>query len=161
MNVLISDYFNTTQIIKCNNGHEFPYEMLPMLKRYKMRCPDCMDEEKSGICEVTLSNVELKEKLKSIEIKRYKNFNLLEFQILDYLNTIKKAVSINKISSSVDKSETSITKNINKLIERGLVSQDNEASRALRKEVYQISEKGTIFMKVILDLIKKTTANNV
>lgn len=161
MNVLISDYFNTTQIIKCNNGHEFPYEMLPMLKRYKMRCPDCMDEEKSGICEVTLSNVELKEKLKSIEIKRYKNFNILEFQILDYLNTIKKAVSINKISSSVDKSETSITKNINKLIERGLVSQDNEASRVLRKEVYQISEKGTVFMKVILDLIEKTTANTV
>lgn len=161
MNVLISDYFNTTQIIKCDNGHEFPYEMLPILKRYKMRCPDCMDEEKSGVCEVALSNIELKEKLKSIEHRRLKNFTLPEFQILDYLNTIKKVVSINRIASSIDKSESTIIKNVNKLTERGLVKQDNEASRVLKKEVYHLTEKGSQLIKSVLQLITETTDNNV
>lgn len=161
MNVLISDYFNTTQIVKCNNGHEFPYEMLPMLKRYKMRCPDCMDENKSGICNVTVSNVELKEKLKSIEINRYKNFTFSEFQILDYLKTVKSVLSINKISTSIDKSESSILKDVNKLVERGLINQDIEASRALKKEVYYSTKKGEQIVKIIIEKIEETTTKNI
>lgn len=159
MNVLISDYFNTTQIIRCNNGHEFPYEMLKTLKRYKMRCPDCMDEDKNGVCEVTLSNEELKEKLKSIELKRFQNFSLPEFQIMDYLNNFNKVVSINKIASTLDKGEKTVITNINKLIERGLVIQDIPASQTLKKEVFALTEKGSNFVKVILKLIEEQATN--
>lgn len=154
MNVLISDYFNKTQLIKCNHGHEFPYEMLSMLKRYKMRCPDCMDLEQNGICEITLSNEEIREKLQSLELKRIKSFSLDEFIILDYLYTINTAVSGKKISTSTDKSEVTIKLIIGKLIEKDWVKLDTEASRKLNKEIYKITEKGSVFIKKLLDVIR-------
>ena len=154
MNVLISDYFNKTQLIKCNNGHEFPYEMLGMLKRYKMRCPDCLDNDENGICEITLSNEEIREKLKSIEVKRLKSFSFDEFMILDYLNTINTPVSGNKISTSIDKGETVIKATLEKLIEKDFVKLDTEASRKLKKDIYRITEKGSNFFKSLLDAIK-------
>ena len=154
MNVLISDYFNKTQLIKCNNGHEFPYEMLVVLKRYKMRCPDCMDTDQIGICEVTLSNEEIRDKLKSIELKRLKSFTLDEFIILDYLNTINTAVSINRIANNIDKSEATTKLIIEKLIEKDFVKMDNAASRKLKKEIYKITDKGSGFIRQLLDAIK-------
>jgi DNA-binding MarR family transcriptional regulator len=161
MNILISDYFNTTQIIKCNNNHEFPYDMLATLKRYKMRCPDCMDQNISGFCEVTLSNVELKEELNSLESKRFKNFSFLEFQILDYLHTFEKTVSVYKISTSLDKDSITIEKYIHKLVEKDFVKQDIEASRELKKEVYQLTKKGLRVLQSLLKLIKEKVANKV
>jgi len=125
-----------------------------------MRCPDCMDEEKSGTCEVTLSNIELKDKLKSIESKRLQNFSFPEFQIMDYLNSFNKVVSINKIASTLDKGEKTVIANINKLIERGLVSQDMAASQTLKKEVFTLTVKGSKLVKSILKLIEEKAANN-
>lgn len=160
MNILISDYFNTTQILKCNNGHEFPYDMLPMLKRYKMRCPDCMDEDKSGICEVTMSNAELREKLKNLEGNRLKKLTFIEFQMLDYLNTFNKVASAERISTSIDKNINTITSNLNKLIERGLVRQDIQASQTLKKEVFFLTEEGEKLVSAILKIINERAANN-
>ncbi|OSY88036.1 hypothetical protein WH52_08380 [Tenacibaculum holothuriorum] len=153
MNILISDYFNKTQLIKCPNNHEFSYEMLKTLKAFKMRCPDCLDEGKSVLCEVTLSSEEVRERLRAIENKRIKKLSFTEFLILDYLNGYQKIVSIHKIASALDKSESSVNTMINKLIEKGLIEHDNEASRALKKEVYLISDKGVRFINTILKLI--------
>lgn len=154
MNVLISDYFNKTQLIKCNHGHEFPYEMLSVLKRYKMRCPDCMDLDQKGVCEITLSNEEIREKLKSLELKRLKSFTLDEFLILDYLHTINTAVSGSRISTTLDKSEVSIKSIIEKLIEKDFVKLDTEATRKLKKEIYKITEKGSTFIRNFLNAIR-------
>lgn len=153
MNILISDYFNQTQIIRCNNGHEFPYEMLDTLKRFRMRCPDCLDDDKKGICEITLSSNEIREKLKSIESKRLKSFSYYEFQILDYLNSFNKVVSINRMSITLDKSETTVKLNIEKLIAKDFVYHDLVASRAIKKEVYGISPAGRKLVMELLDLI--------
>ena len=155
MNVLIADYFNKTQIIKCSHGHEFPYEMLENLKLFKMKCPECLEEGRISICELTVSNTEIKEQLKSIEQSQLKKFSFYEFQVLDYLKTINKTVSSDIISNALDKSSTTIISTLQKLIERGFVKLDVQASRQLKKELYLITEKGDKFVSKILILIKE------
>lgn len=161
MNILISDYFNKTQLLKCNKGHEFPYEMLESLKKFKMRCPDCIENgDMSSQCEVTLSNSEIREKLQAIENNRTNKISYYEFLILDYLSTFEKIVSIHKISTTLDKSEDTIKSGINKLIEKGLVIQDIEASKVLKKEMFLINKKGKEILEVILKMIKQTIEKN-
>tara|TARA_R110002033_G_scaffold171011_1_gene215283 strand:- start:905 stop:3007 length:2103 start_codon:yes stop_codon:yes gene_type:complete len=155
MNILISDYFNKTQLIKCPNNHEFPYEMLKTLKAFKMRCPTCLDDGNSVLCEVTLSSQEVRERLQTIENKRIQKLTFSEFQVLDYLNGYQKIVSIHKISSTLDNSISTTLSIINKLIEKGLILQDNEASRTLKKEMFNLSEKGSKLIKTILKLIEE------
>ena len=157
MNILISDYFNKTQLLRCPYGHEFPYELLESLQKFKMRCPDCIENgEMNSFCEITLSDSEIREKLTQIENKRLNKISLYEFLILDYLYNFEKTVSINKISTTIDKSEDTVKLNINKLIEKDLISQDIEASKALKKELYTITKKGKQVVTLIQDLIKKT-----
>lgn len=155
MNVLISEYFNKTQLIKCQNGHEFPYEMLPTLKRYKMRCPDCMDVNQIGLCEITISNEEIREKLNSIELNRLKSFSVEEFLVLDILHSINTAVSLQKISSILDKSDNSLKIIIKKLIEKDFITFDFEASKTLKKDLYILTTKGKTFTKQLIEAIKK------
>ncbi|MGQ7870711.1 hypothetical protein [Sunxiuqinia sp. sy24] len=166
MNVLITDYFNQTQIIKCDNGHEFPYEMLDNLKMFKMKCPHCLEEGIISICEVTVSNIHIKEQLESIEKSRYKDFTFYEFQILDYLCTVGKAVSLETVSNALDKSPKTVRSTVGKLIVKGFIKQDIEVSRELKKEYHTITSKGEKFVKAVLDLIKKMeekskAANNI
>jgi DNA-binding MarR family transcriptional regulator len=161
MNVLISDYFNKTQLLRCRNNHEFPYEMLDSLKKFKMRCPDCIDNGiMDSFCEVSLSDSEIRDKLKNIESKRLDKISYYEFLILDYLGNFEKTVSINKISTTIDKSEDTVKSNINKLIEKDLVFQDIPASRVLKKEIYSITKKGKEFHDIILKMIKETIEKN-
>lgn len=155
MNVLITDYFNKTQIIKCSSGHEFPYGMLENLKLFKMKCPNCLEEDKISFCQITISNLDIKEQLESIEQSRNKQVNFYEFQVLDYLKTINKTVSTDTISNALDKSSTTIISTIHKLNERGFVSLDIEVSRELKKDFYSITSKGDKFVSEILEMINK------
>jgi DNA-binding MarR family transcriptional regulator len=155
MNILISDYFNQTQIIRCNNGHEFAYEMLDTLKRFRMRCPDCLDVNENGVCEVTLSSKEIREKLKNIENKRLKSFTYIEFQILDYLNSFNKVVTVNRISTNLDKGEITVKTNVEKLIEKDLVYLDIAASKILKKELFGITIKGKKLVNEVLDILNR------
>jgi len=155
MNVLITDYFSHTQIIKCILGHEFPYEMLENLKLFKMNCPTCIEDGKFSSCEVTISNLDIKEQLQAIERSRNSGINFYEFQILDYLKTINKTVSTDTISNALDKSSTTVISTIHKLNEKGFVLQDYEVSRELKKDFYYISPKGEKIVAKILDLIQE------
>jgi hypothetical protein len=157
MNILISDYFNTTQLLKCNNGHEFPYEMLDSLKKFNMRCPDCIENgDMKSHCEVSLSNTEIREKLQTIEKRSSNKISYNEFLILDYLASFEKIVSVHKISTTLDKSEDTIKSGINKLIEKGMIIQDIEASKVLKKEMFLINKKGKDGLEVILKMIRQT-----
>jgi len=155
MNVLIADYFKKTQLIRCSKNHEFPYEMLDTLKRFNMRCPDCLDLGETIFCEVTISSSEIREQLNKIEQKKINPITLYEFQLLDYLSTITKAVSLNRISIAIDKSEETIKAIIDKLIERHFVEIDTSASKTLGKDIYKITESGLKFTNKINELIKE------
>nr|WP_309758936.1 hypothetical protein [Flavobacterium sp.] len=155
MNVLITEYFSQTQVIKCNVGHEFPYEMLENLKLFKMKCPTCIEEGKFSLCEITISNLDIKEQLETIESSQNNKVTYYEFQVLDYLKTINKTVSTDTISNALDKSSTTVISTIHKLNERGFVLNDLEVSRELKKDFYYISPKGDKFVSKILHLIKE------
>lgn len=163
MNILITEYFNRTQILKCPNGHQFPYSMITTLKRFKMRCPDCLDEGKDIKCVLSMSSEEIREKLNLIEKSNLKEITFYEFQILDYLKTINKVVSITKISKAFDKSFITSKLTVDKLHEKGLIKQDIEASRQLKKDLYTLSDKGdryiTRLLKIIEEMIEKTATN--
>lgn len=155
MNVLITEYFSHTQVIKCNVGHEFPYEMLENLKLFKMKCPTCIEEGKFSLCETTISNVDIKEQLETIESSRNSRLTFYEFQVLDYLKTVNKTVSTDTISNALDKSSTTILATIHKLSEKDFVLYDLQVSRELKKDFYYISPKGERFVKKILELIQE------
>jgi len=157
MNVLIADYFNKTQIIRCSSGHEFPYTMLENLRLFKMKCPECIETGKISICEVTISNTDIKEQLEAIETSQNKKVTFYEFQVLDYLKTVNKTVSSDTISNALDKSSPTINSTLNKLNEKGFVKLDIEVSRKLKKDFYSITLKGDKFVTKILELIKKIT----
>ncbi|WP_413512154.1 hypothetical protein [Myroides odoratus] len=160
MNVLITEYFSHTQIIKCNIGHEFPYEMLENLKLFKMKCPTCLDEGKISICDVTISNLDVKKQLEAIETSQNNKITFYEFQVLDYLKTINKTVSTDTISNALDKSSTTIISIIHKLNEKGLITQDLAVSKKLKKDFYYISEKGEKHVAKILEMIQKIVEKN-
>lgn len=155
MNVLIADYFNKTQVIKCSSGHEFPYKMLDNLKLFKMKCPECLEVGNISICDVTISNLDIKEQLEAMETSQFKKVNFYEFQVLDYLKIVNKTVNADTISSALDKSSTTISATLNKLNERGLVKLDIEVSRKLKKDFYSITLKGDKFVSRILDMVTK------
>ncbi len=54
-----------------------------------------------------------------------------------------------------------IEKYIHKLVEKDFVKQDIEASRELKKEVYQLTKKGLRVLQSLLKLIKEKVANKV
>ena len=135
--------------------------MLETLKKYRMKCPNCLDENIITLCNVEISSFEIKEKLKLIENSNIKKTTFDEFILLDYLKNVEKTVSATKIANSIDKSEKTVISLINKLIERDFLKQDLEASRLLRKDYYLITEKGTKFVNKITDLIKQISNNQI
>lgn len=157
MNVLIVDYFNKTQIIKCSSGHEFPYKMLENLRLFKMKCPTCLELGQISICDVTISNLDIKEQLESMETSQIKNVTFYEFQVLDYLKTINKTVSSDTISNALDKSPTTVNSTMNRLIEKGFVKIDIEVSRKLKRTSI-LSRTREKFVSKILELIQKAMA---
>lgn len=154
MNILVLDYFNKTQVIKCSQGHEFPYKMHSTLKSYNMKCPTCLENDIITRCEVVISNEEIKDRLRLIENKNIQKTTFDEFILLDYLRMINKSVTISKISNSLDRSELSVKILLSKLQERDLVKEDIEVSRALRKDHYMISNTGASFVDRINNIIE-------
>lgn len=155
MNILVVDHYNKTQVIRCPNGHEYPFSMHATLKSIKMRCPDCLDEDRITKCEVVISSEEIREKMRAIESSNMQKTSFEEFIIMDYIVTASKSVNVPRISNAVDKSEITIKRILNKLLERGMVKLDIEVSRQFKKDYYSITEKGLKFVKVINDAINK------
>jgi len=156
MNIVISEYFNKTQILKCSVGHEFPYEMLETLRNFKMRCPQCLDDGNlNSYCQVSLSSDEIRAKLKEINSKKVNKVDIVEIFILDYLSKITNAVSLVRISETIDKNSSSVKISIHKLIEKQLVEQDLAASKALNKEVFKNTKKGNELINKLLEAIKE------
>ena len=120
-----------------------------------MKCPECIDAGKISVCEVTISNQDIKDQLEDIELSQYKQVTLYEFLVLDYLKTINKTVSTNTISNALDKSAATVTSTINKLTQRGFVKLDLEASRKLKKDFYFITQKCDKYVTTILKMIQK------
>jgi DNA-binding MarR family transcriptional regulator len=141
-NNLIIDYFNSTQVIRCVCGHEFPYKQLNEFKLYNMNCPTCMQERIFSSCEVKMKFTELKEKF--IEQEENEKFKITfhEYMILNFLKVSQNSISFQRLSASQDISILTVATTIEKLTKKGWTDMDVSTGQALNKDLVKITAKG-------------------
>jgi DNA-binding MarR family transcriptional regulator len=154
-NNTIVEFFNSTQVIKCEEGHEFPYSDIKQFKMFNMTCPICIELKKISKCNVTIKYTELKERFIEREKNKSINITFPEFLILDFLKDINKSVSIKPISEITDYSYTTVRLQIEKLVSKGLIDYDKAATKKLKKEIVFITEKGIRTTKGIHEILNK------
>jgi hypothetical protein len=142
LNHLIREHFNSTQVLKCSNGHEFNFELLKQFEMYDMNCPTCTKEQKFNKCKITVSNQDLIEKIKEIERTALLHVDFEEFRILFAMSQFSPvSLPLKKLAELSDYSYQFISKRIPKLMENGFIEMDEEKSIVLNKEHYLITAK--------------------
>jgi len=125
-NFLIKDHFNNSQIILCDKGHEFPFEMLKDLEKYSMLCPECVKERIfTSFCRVEVSNKEILQKIKDYEQNAIRLNDDIEYGILDFLHRNQShSYSASEIAEELDCNWQLINKRAGKLLEKALIRLD-------------------------------------
>jgi hypothetical protein len=156
LNHLIREHFNSTQVLKCSNGHEFNFELLKQFEMYDMNCPSCAKEQIFNKCKVTVSNQELIDKIKNIEKTALFEVDSEEFRILYVLSQFSPvSLPVKKLSELSDFSYQFISKRLPKLTENGFVTMDEKKSLVLGKEHYLITAKAKDkVIDFVLNMIK-------
>jgi DNA-binding PadR family transcriptional regulator len=157
-NNLIIDYFNSTQVIRCENGHEFPYKQINEFKLFNMNCPTCMQSRLFSICEVEMKFTELKEKFIEQEENEKLKITFPEYMILNFLKVSQNSISFQRLSASQDISILTIANTIEKLTKKGWTEMDVSASQALKKDLVKITAKGVRITERIDKLINHITS---
>lgn len=159
LNHIIREHYNSTQVLKCDNGHEFSFELLKQFEMYEMNCPSCLKEGEIKKCKITVSNKELVEKIQEIEKTSLLQVDFDEFKILYVLRQFSPiSLPVKKLGELNDMSFQFVAKRIPKLIELGFVEIDQTKSLALSKEHYVITAKA---MEKVIDFVinKRKEAN--
>ena len=159
-NNVIVDFFNSTQVIKCEYGHEFPYSEINEFRKFRMSCPICLDSGKVSVCSVSLKYTELKERF--LEREKSKSFTISfpEFLILDFLRLSNKSIPIKLICEITDLSFSTVNIRLGSLLSKNLIDYDMAATKQLGKEFVIITEKGIKTAKRIDDIISKLKIEN-
>lgn len=157
LNHIIREHFNSTQVLKCKEGHEFNFDMLKQFEIYEMNCPTCMKEGQLNKCNVTVSNKELIDKIKEIERSSLLNIEFDEFRILHSLSQFSPvSLPSNRLGQLTDLSYQYITKRIPRLMELGFIEVDQKKSLALNKDHYLITAKAKEqVIDVIIERVQK------
>ena len=154
-NNLIVEFFNSTQVIKCEIGHEFPYSDINQFTKFKMTCPICLESGVVTKCSVTLKYADLKERFIEREKNKSLNISFAEFLILDFLKISNKSIPIKAICEVTDYSIGSVKIKLDSLVSKGLIDYDLDAARQLGKEFVFITEKGVKTTKKVEEIISK------
>ncbi|MBN9312949.1 MAG: hypothetical protein BGO40_10735 [Chryseobacterium sp. 39-10] len=142
LNHIIREHFNSTQVFKCNNGHEFSFDLKKNLEFMDMNCPNCLKEGAFEKVNLSVSSEEILHKIKKIEANSLINIDYDEFKILHSLSQFSPvSLPCKKLGQLTDFSYQYVTKRIPKLIELGLIEVDKEKSLALTKEHYLLTAK--------------------
>jgi DNA-binding MarR family transcriptional regulator len=152
-NNLILDYFNSTQVIRCSEGHEFPYSQLSEFKRFKMNCPTCIEQMKFTPCEVSIKFKELKQRFIEQEEKENIKVAFPEFMLLNFLKISQTSLSDKRIASTLDISMDSVSVLIDKLVEKEMCEHDIDVSNTLNREYVRITSKGVRLVERIEKLV--------
>ncbi|MEL7569648.1 MAG: hypothetical protein AAGU14_03710 [Eubacteriaceae bacterium] len=138
-NALIKEHFNNSQVIICDNGHEFPFEFLQELEKYGMNCPECIKQRIFSTCHVEVSNKAILDKIKSYESNNIRLDDDIEYKILDFLNRNKdNSYSANEISQELDCSWQLVNKRADKLLSKSLLELD--AKNGQQRRYYKITQ---------------------
>lgn len=154
-NILITDYFNSTQVIRCQKGHEFPYQQLEQFKLFDMNCPNCVQEKIFSKCEVQMKFTELKKQFLEQEENEKFRITFHEFMILNFLKVSQNIISFDKISASQDLSIPTVSNAIEKLTKKGWTEIDTKAGQTLNKEMVKITSKGVRLTERIDKMLKE------
>lgn len=158
LNHIIREHYNSTQVLKCNNGHEFSFELLKQFEMYEMNCPNCLKNGEIKKCIITVSNKELVEKIQEIERTSLLQVDFDEFKILYALRQFSPiSLPIKKLGELNDMSFQFVTKRIPKLIELGFIEIDQQKSLAVSKEHYSITAKA---MEKVIDFVLNKRKEN-
>lgn len=142
LNHIIREHFNSTQVIVCNKGHEFNFELLKQFELYEMNCPTCLKDGIINKCKVAVSNKELVDRIKEIEQDSLLQVDFDEFRVLYVLSQFSPiSLPMKKLGELNDMSSQFVAKRIPKLIELGFIEIDEEKSLAVSKEHYHITAK--------------------
>ncbi|WP_313532029.1 hypothetical protein [Sphingobacterium multivorum] len=151
LNHIIREHYNSTQVLKCDNGHEFSFELLKQFEMYEMNCPSCLKEGEIKKCKITVSNKELVEKIQEIEKTSLLQVDFDEFRILYALRQFSPiSLPVKKLGELNDMSFQFVSKRIPKLIELGFIEIDQAKSLAVSKEHYVITAKA---MEKVIDFV--------
>lgn len=154
-NVLITDYFNSTQVIRCQKGHEFPYQQLEQFKLFDMNCPTCVQEKIFSKCGVEMKFTELKKQFLEQEENEKFRITFHEFMILNFLKVSQNVISFEKLSTSQDLSIQTVTSVIEKITKKGWTEIDTKAGQSLNKEMVKITPKGVRVTEKIDKVLKQ------
>jgi hypothetical protein len=157
LNHMIREHFNSTQVLKCKEGHEFNFDLLKQFEMYDMNCPNCLKDGQMNKCSITVSNKELIDKIKEIERSSILNIEFDEFKILHSLSQFSPvSLPSNRLGQLTDLSYQYITKRMPRLIELGFIEIDEKKSLALNKDHYLITAKAKEqVIDVIVERVKK------
>lgn len=152
-NNLIMDYFNSTQVIRCENGHEFPYSEINEFKKFEMNCPTCIRNRKFSKCCITMKFGELKDKFLEQESKERIQITFREYLVLSSLKSSQTSLSFDRLSSFLDYSVSSVGQLVEKLCEKGWVEMDVVKGALLKKEHVLITSKGVRLINKVEKLV--------
>jgi len=143
INTLIKDHFNSSQVIVCENGHEFAFEILPDIEKFSMNCPECIKNRVFAKCHVEVSNKAILEKISSYDSIAIKVDDEIQYRILDYLNRIKpSSKSANEISQELDCSWQLVSKRAEKLLSIPLIEIADDKNNSQRR-YYRINSSSS------------------
>lgn len=154
-NNLVIDYFNSTQVIRCERGHEFQYKQLSEFKLFDMNCPTCVQERIFSKCEVQMKFTELRKKFIEQEENEKFRISFQEYMILNLLKVSQSTLSFQRISSSQDLSIQTVSGTIDKMTKKGWLEIDTAAGQTLNKELVKITSKGVRLAEKIDKLLKE------
>lgn len=162
LNHIIREHFNSTQVLKCSEGHEFDFDLLKQFEVFDMNCPTCIKDGNMNKCRVTVSNKELIEKIKEIEKTSLMQVDFDEFKILYVLKQFSPiSLPFKRLGELTDFSYQFISKRMPRLLELGFVEIDEKKSLALSKDHYLITAKAKEkVIDVVLDGIEKRKNEN-
>lgn len=140
-NNLVRNHFNETQVLQCEKGHEFSFELLDQLKKFSgMNCPTCLSEQIFSKINVVVSNKELIERIRELEKNTTVLSDVNEFNLLDCLKSIyPESRSSAEIATQIDCSWQFVNKRADRLIEKALIEIDQDKS--YKKRYYRITRK--------------------
>ncbi|SHI46752.1 hypothetical protein [Clostridium intestinale] len=140
-NNLVRNHFNETQILQCEKGHEFAFELLEQFKKFSnMNCPTCLGEQIFSKVNIVVSNKELIERIMEVEKTTTVLSDVNEYNLLDCLKRAHpRSMSSTDIAVEIDCSWQFVNKRADKLIEKALIEIDD--SRSNKKRYYRITRK--------------------
>ena len=154
-NTLVIDFLDSTQVIRCSNGHEFRYSEINQFRKYNMKCPICLESDIISNCKVIFKYTEIKKQFEEKEREKKIRFTFVGYLIMDLLRKMQKALPLQKIGETLDYSTTTLQVHIRILIEQNMIALYNEPTITLKKEFYVITKKGDDFLQHIERFLSK------